>query len=249
MIRNSDKGISCCLLLRMDIPDIRDEEEDLCADDNESESGQAKRKRKKKNKDKSPHPKKKARKKKDASDSAPSDVEKPVAKAKAKGKAKAKAKAKSETKAEAKAKASVKPAKKPFVHIGETMAAKKKRIQGELADLKAMGPGKTDTEEEARQLAMKAKLVFWMHQSDSLLTLTQSVSQSVRQTVRQSNSQSVSVIVSCRQLSGQSVSQSVSQLVNLWSLLSSFNHLDHSHCQLSLSLVTCHCQLQAVSLL
>ena len=187
MIRNSDKGISCCLLLRMDIPDIRDEEEDLCADDNESESGQAKRKRKKKNKDKSPHPKKKARKKKDASDSAPSDVEKPVAKAKAKGKAKAKAKAKSETKAEAKAKASVKPAKKPFVHIGETMAAKKKRIQGELADLKAMGVGKTDTEEEARQLAMKAKLVFWMHQSDTD-TVSQSVRQSDSQTVSQCQS-------------------------------------------------------------
>ena len=185
MIRNSDKGISCCLLLRMDIPDIRDEEEDLCADDNESESGQAKRKRKKKNKDKSPHPKKKARKKKDASDSAPSDVEKPVAKAKAKGKAKAKAK--SETKAEAKAKASVKPAKKPFVHIGETMAAKKKRIQGELADLKAMGVGKTDTEEEARQLAMKAKLVFWMHQSDTD-TVSQSVRQSDSQTVSQCQS-------------------------------------------------------------
>lgn len=200
MIRNSDEGISCCLLLRMDIPDIGDEEEDLCADDNESESGQAKRKRKKKNKDKSPPPKKKARKKKDASDSAPSDVEKPVAKAKAKGKAKAK----SETKAEAKAKAQ-------WVSVN-------------------LAPKRTPDS------LLKAKIVFWMHQS---------VSQSGSQTVNQSNShcQSLSVAVSCQD------SQSVSQLVYLWSLVSSFNHLDHSHCQLSLSLVICHCQLQSVSLL
>lgn len=69
---------------------------------------------------------------------------------------------------------------------------KRKRVQGELADLKAMGVGKTDTEEEARQLAMKAKIVFWMHQTDSDRqsdTVSQSVSQTVKQSVSVSHSQ------------------------------------------------------------
>lgn len=55
-----------------------------------------------------------------------------------------------------------------------------------------MGVGKTDTEEEARQLAMKAKIVFWMHQTDSDRqsdTVSQSVSQTVKQSVSVSHSQ------------------------------------------------------------
>ena len=165
-----------------------------CANDNESESGQAKPKRKNKTKGVKSSPKKKkaGKRKNNASDSVPSDVEKPVAKAKAKGKAKAKAK--SETEPEAKAKASVKPAKKPFVHIGETMAAKRKRIQGELDDLKAMGVCETDKGEEARTCYQGQKSFLDALDSDSD---SQSVSQSLSQSVSQAVSQSARTCGHC----------------------------------------------------
>ena len=123
-------------------PDLGDELDELAADTEPVESGQGNHRKTTKTKGKK-KTKTTAKKTEKKLDSAPSDVEKPVAKAKAKA-------------------SNVVGAKKPFLSVRETMDHKRKRIQGELEELIAMGECETECEEQARQCAINTKKVFWM---------------------------------------------------------------------------------------
>lgn len=155
------------LLLRT-APGLEVEPDDLLASEKEpeSESGQG-NPRKKKRKTNAEAKKKTKKKTETKQNSAPSDAEKTVAKAKAKAKAKAST-------------ANV-GAKKAFQPLSETMDKKRKRIQGELDDLHADGVCETESAEEARQRAIKTKIVFWMqlivchHHSIISITVTVTV--------------------------------------------------------------------------